>query len=311
MITPTPTLTPSQTNTATNTPTATRTITPTPTLTNTTTNTITPTPIIENLALNKTATVSTYQDTTHPGGMAVDGNLITYWQTKKITGKNPPATEWITLDLGGISNVTSIVMEWHNYYATSYTIDISTDQSNWTTIFSASTGNGGNDTITTSGYTLRYIRLVSTAWNSPAFRNWLREFAVYGFFTDPLPSATPTPSPTPGASNEIHVGDLNGSAIVNGSNWNATVSILIHDINENPVVGAAVVGNWSNGVAGTGSCTTDSTGRCNILSPRIKATITNVTFTVTNVSSPSFIYKPGSNHDPGGDSNGSTITVRQ
>lgn len=271
--------------------------------------TATSAPVIVNLALNKAVTVSTYQDTSHPGSMAVDGNLNTYWQTKKITGKNPPASEWIILDLGGTANITKVVLEWHNYYATSYTIDISTNNSNWTTIFSTTSGNGGNDTITTITYTLRYIRLVSNAWNSPTLRNWLREFEVYGYFTSPMPTATPTLTPTPGASIDIHVGDLDGSSTISKTYWNATVSILIHDKNENPIIGATSNGNWSNGVASSGSCTTDSSGRCSIISPRIKTTVNSVTFTITNVSGPSFIYKPGSNHDPDGDSNGTSITV--
>jgi len=34
-----------------------------------------------------------------------------------------------------------------------------------------------------------------------------------------------------------------------------------------------------------------------------------VSFTVTNVALGTFVYKPASNHDPDGDSNGTTIGV--
>ena len=301
------TLTPTLTRTATQVPSATMTSTFMPSMTATSTLSIT------NLALNKAVTVSTYQDVSHQAAMAVDGDLNTYWETLKITGKKPSTSEWMVIDLGANANINKVVFEWHNYYATSYSVDISTNNANWTTIFSTSSGDGGNDTIAKNTYSIRYIRLISTAWNSPTFHNWLREFEVYGNFSNPVLPTAPvfTPTPTPGASMNIHVGDLDGSSTIHGTNWNANVSILIHDTNNNPAAGVTIAGNWSSGISGSSACITDSSGRCSLSSPKIKTTTNPVTFTVTNVSSPAFVYQSVNNHDPDGDSDGTSIMVYQ
>jgi hypothetical protein len=108
----------------------------------------------------------------------------------------------------------------------------------------------------------------------------------------------------------VHVGDLDGSSTLNnGGRWNAIVSILIHDINENPVVGAIVNGVWSGGVTGGATCTTDANGRCNVTKSNIKSNIGSVILTITNVTNESSIYQPDDNHDPDGDSDGTSITI--
>jgi hypothetical protein len=71
----------------------------------------------------------------------------------------------------------------------------------------------------------------------------------------------------------MHVGDLDGSSAPAPRNhWNANVTITVHDANENPVANATVSGTWSAGTGGSDSCT---------------------------------------NHDPDGDSNGTSIVILQ
>jgi len=36
-----------------------------------------------------------------------------------------------------------------------------------------------------------------------------------------------------------------------------------------------------------------------------------VTFSVTDLSQPGFVYQPGDNHDPEGDSDGTAVTIFQ
>jgi hypothetical protein len=122
----------------------------------------------------------------------------------------------------------------------------------------------------------------------------------------PTPAFTPTATPTP-APASLHVGDLDGST--SGTNrWTAFVTITVHDANHNPVSNATVTGSWSNGASGTSTCTTDSSGRCTV-SKSIPRATASVTFTVTNLASSGFAYAPAANHDPDGDSNGTSITV--
>ena len=117
--------------------------------------------------------------------------------------------------------------------------------------------------------------------------------------------ATP-PAPT------MHVGDLDGTSATMGKGaWRATVTASVHNSAHAAVSGAIVTGLWSGGVSGTGSCTTDATGQCTILSGSIANSKKNQTFTVTSVTN-GLTYTASENHDPDGDSSGGTaITVKK
>jgi len=286
------------------------TVNPTSTPEPTFTPTFTPTSIpIINLALNRPVTVSSYQDSTHTGAKAVDGDSSTLWQTAKVKGKGS-TTEWIEVDLGSNQNVSQVVLEWNSYYATGYNIQTSTDHNNWTPVFSTTNGNGGNDTLTFNTVQARYVRMTSSSWSSGSYRNWLNEIGVYamadGQSSPPSPSATPTSIPNPGAA--IHVGDLDATSAASGNGWKAIVTIAIHDTSEAPVQGVTVAGSWGNGATGTGSCVTGSDGTCTISRNNLKSNISSVSFGVASLSS-NQPYDSTANHDVDGESNGTTINV--
>lgn len=104
----------------------------------------------------------------------------------------------------------------------------------------------------------------------------------------------------------MHVADLDGSATpaVKGK-WSATVTIPLHDGSEAALSGATVNGSWSAG--GSGSCTTNGSGLCTITRSNISGS--TVSFTVNSVTQASNSYSAGANHDPDGDSNGTTIRL--
>ncbi len=122
----------------------------------------------------------------------------------------------------------------------------------------------------------------------------------------PTPTSTATATATPGSST-MHIGDLDGTASSFFSLWNAQVTILVHDANENPVASASVSGGWSVGSIGASSCTTNANGRCTVRRSWLDAS--SATYTVNNVTHSSLTYAAGSNHDPDGDSDGTQITV--
>lgn len=127
---------------------------------------------------------------------------------------------------------------------------------------------------------------------------------------EPEPTVTPTATPPPGGV--IHVGDLDGSTLLTGSNrWSATTTITVHNASEGPVAGATVSGSWSNGTSGSGSCVTNAAGQCTITKDNLRVSIPSVTFTVGNVTSAGNTYSAGANHDPDGDSNGTAIILVQ
>jgi hypothetical protein len=106
-----------------------------------------------------------------------------------------------------------------------------------------------------------------------------------------------------------HLGDLDRSSTSQGSSWTAIVTLTVHDQSHNAVAGATVSGTWSNGASGPASCVTNSAGQCTLSKGSILKRMGSVTFTVNNVTHASVTYASAGNHDPDGDSNGTTITV--
>ena len=135
------------------------------------------------------------------------------------------------------------------------------------------------------------------------------------FTRTPTPSiATPTRTLTPtssGTTAGVHVGDIDGTTALIDSNWRAIVVISVHDKNHAPVANARINGNWSNGFVGTGSCITDAAGSCRIESGNALKNSTTITFTISGISHSSLPYLSANNHDPDGDSNGTTITIQK
>lgn len=105
----------------------------------------------------------------------------------------------------------------------------------------------------------------------------------------------------------MHVGDLDRTRTKQRQTWTATVTARVHHGSHGGVAKATISGSWSHG--GTGSCTTSSSGQCTVSSSGIPKTTGSVTFTVGNLTHATLPYVPASNHDPDGDSNGTSITV--
>jgi PKD repeat protein len=115
----------------------------------------------------------------------------------------------------------------------------------------------------------------------------------------------------PGGGTTMHVGDLDAGSIDTGRRWQGVVTVTVHDDTEAPVGGAEVTGLWSSARSGTGSCTTDATGSCDITSSQVRDSTVSVDFTMTTVTHGSLSYAAGDNHDVDGDSDGTTIVVPQ
>jgi PKD repeat protein len=70
-----------------------------------------------------------------------------------------------------------------------------------------------------------------------------------------------------------------------------------------------VTGAWSEGANGGAECTTDANGVCTIVKGNLKGNVTSVRFTVSAVTAPAAGYDSATNHDPDGDSDGTSIQV--
>ncbi len=106
----------------------------------------------------------------------------------------------------------------------------------------------------------------------------------------------------------MHVGNFLTNSQSGRNYWVAGVSTTIHDANHQPVEGARINATWSNGYSGTGSCTTNSAGWCQLTTKRISNSKASVTFTVTNVTKSGVIYDSSKNHSSTG-GNGTSVVV--
>jgi len=120
-------------------------------------------------------------------------------------------------------------------------------------------------------------------------------------------SITVTAPQVPGS---MHIGDLDGrSESIHKNKWVATVTISVHEANENPVADATVSGTWSGGYSSSYSCITETNGQCVVSTGPIPNPKTSVTLSIDNITHLTLLYDSTSNHDPDGDSNGTFIAV--
>jgi hypothetical protein len=124
------------------------------------------------LSQGKTATASSTENGSFLAPNAVDGNAGTRWSS----GFSDP--QWLQVDLGATHTISQVVLNWEAAYATAFQIQTSADGTNWTTVYSTTTGTGGVQTLPVSG-SGRYVRMNGTARSTPyGYSLW--EFQVFG-----------------------------------------------------------------------------------------------------------------------------------
>lgn len=108
----------------------------------------------------------------HPASNAVDGNPSTRWSS---AFSDP---QWLTVDLGAPAEITKVRLNWESAYAKDYEIEVSSDESAWTTLKSVTDGDGKIDEFDVSANG-RYVRMRGTRRATP-YGYSLYEFEVYG-----------------------------------------------------------------------------------------------------------------------------------
>lgn len=109
--------------------------------------------------------------------LAVDGDEATRWES--AWPNELSEEEWLYVDLGKVTEITSIRLSWEGAYAKSYEIQFSDDEESWTTQYATSDCTGGIETLDISGNT-RYVRIYMNEKQLPAYGYSLYEFQVYG-----------------------------------------------------------------------------------------------------------------------------------
>ena len=119
------------------------------------------------------ATASSTENASFPASAAVDGNTT---GTRWSSAFSDP--QWLQVDLGATHTITQVKLDWEAAYAKAFQIQTSTNGTTWTTVYSTTTGTGGNQTLNVSG-SGRYVRMTGTQRATP-YGYSLYEFQVLG-----------------------------------------------------------------------------------------------------------------------------------
>ncbi|MDD9375959.1 family 20 glycosylhydrolase [Streptomyces sp. ZAF1911] len=125
-----------------------------------------------NIAAGRPVTVSSTETGSLAGANAVDSNYGTRWSSGYSDNQS------ITVDLGIPKPVSRVKLTWQNAYGKGYQIQVSNDATNWTTVYTTTTGDGGTDELTGLSGTGRYVRMQGTA-RATSYGYSLYEFEVY------------------------------------------------------------------------------------------------------------------------------------
>jgi len=124
------------------------------------------------LSQGKPTTASSAENAGTAAANATDGNTGTRWSS---AFSDP---QWLQVDLGATASISQVVIQWETASGKAYQIQTSTDGTNWTSIYSTTTGPGGTETLNITG-SGRYIRMYGTA-RATAYGYSIWEFQVYG-----------------------------------------------------------------------------------------------------------------------------------
>ena len=125
-----------------------------------------------NLALYKSAVASTSY-TGLPPSNATDGNVNSRWSSQFSE------SQWLYVDLGAVFTLSRVVLRWEAAYGRGYKLQVSSNVSTWSEVYSTTTGDGGVDDITLAAPASgRYVRLLGTQ-RATAYGYSLYELEVY------------------------------------------------------------------------------------------------------------------------------------
>ena len=125
-------------------------------------------------ALNQPTTASSVEVSTLGPALATDGSPTTRWSSAYAD------PQWLQVDLGTTKPIKEVKLNWEAAYGKAYQIQTSNDGTTWTTIYSTTTGTGGNEDLTSLNGSGRYIRMNGTA-RGTGYGYSLWSFQVYSF----------------------------------------------------------------------------------------------------------------------------------
>jgi len=112
-----------------------------------------------NLALRHNVTTSGTEGDPWKASNAVDGDPTTRW------GSAWTDTQWLAVDLGARWQITEVKLSWEHAYSTAYRVQVSTDGKSWKSVYSTTSGEGGEVTVDAGKVAARHVRVYSTKRN--------------------------------------------------------------------------------------------------------------------------------------------------
>ncbi len=113
------------------------------------------------LALGKTATASSESGANVAAGVTKATTYQTYTATRWESSSSDP--QWIMVDLGSAMEIDRAILKWYTDYGKSFKIQVSTDSTTWTDVYSTTKGASYSVTDVTFAKTnARYVRMNGT-----------------------------------------------------------------------------------------------------------------------------------------------------
>lgn len=130
-------------------------------------------PESSNLAYRRPVKVSGVENPiAYKGDNVNDGDFNTRWSSAFAD------PQWVEIDLGSARAFNRVVLDWQDAYGVAYTLQVSSDEKQWTTVYTQDHGKGGIETDTFPTATARYVRMLGTQRNTQyGYSLW--EFEVY------------------------------------------------------------------------------------------------------------------------------------
>jgi len=164
-----------------------------------------------NISTGKAVTASSLESAAYPAANVTDGNATTRWASAFAD------PQWITVDLGASYTLTKVVLSWEAAFAKSYQIQVSSDNTTFTTVYTTTSGAGGTESLNVAG-TGRYVRMYGTA-RATVYGYSLYEFQIYG-----TPANTQTLSVSPASVALSSAAGTSTLAVTSNVAWTASSS---------------------------------------------------------------------------------------
>jgi F5/8 type C domain/Glycosyl hydrolases family 43 len=137
------------------------------------------------LALGKTATASSTNGANAATGVTTVTTYQNYTATRWESSASDP--QWIMVDLGAAKDINRVILKWYTDYAKAFQIQVSTNSTTWTDVYSTTKGASYSVTdVTFAKTSARYVRMNGTQ------RGTTNGYSLFAFMVLNDTSATPT-----------------------------------------------------------------------------------------------------------------------